>query len=127
MKTRFIVTTIILGFIILVSNIPPMRYLLDYIIDDKHYRYSDYNGHFAIIDRSGHNVKGVLSFFKDYQKKNNLQDQKLYRLFYKNPLAFWRWYTYFGDDPRYNLPYMSWNEIKKRRVKNRENDYYQDF
>jgi hypothetical protein len=125
MKTRFIVTLSILGFIILISNLPPLRYLLDYIIDEKHYRYSDYNGEFSIIDRSGSNVDGLLMSFKDYSENNNLKDKNLYRLFYKNPLAFWRWYSYFSNDPRYELPYMNWNEIKKRRVKKNKN--YQHF
>jgi hypothetical protein len=127
MKAKILIPLLLVSVVILISNLPPVRYLLDYIIDDKHYRYSNYNGGFAIIDRSGHNVKGVLSFFEDYNKNNFIKNKKLYRLFYKNPLAFWRWYSYFGDDPRYELPYMNWNEIKKTRFKGEENDYYQDF
>ena len=125
MKAKMVLPTLIIGFIILISNLPPLRYLLDYIIDEKHYRYSDYNGEFSIIDRSGCNVDGLLMSFKDYSEKNSLKDKNLYRLFYKNPFAFWRWYSYFNGDPRYELPYMDWDEIKKRRVK--KNDDYQDF
>jgi hypothetical protein len=109
LKNKNLTGLLILGFIILISNLPPLRYLLDYIIDEKHYRYSDYNGEFSIIDRSGSNVDGLLMSFKDYSENNNLKNKNLYRLFYKNPLAFWRWYSYFSNDPRYELPYMNWN------------------
>jgi hypothetical protein len=125
MKNKYYLLMTLLGLIILISNSPPLRYLLDYIIDDKHYRYSSYDGEFSIIDRGGSNVDGLLMSFKDYSENNNLKNKNLYRLFYKNPFAFWRWYSYFSNDPRYQLPYMNWNEIKKRRVK--KNDDYQDF
>ncbi|WP_461788650.1 hypothetical protein [Pedobacter sp.] len=32
-------------------------------------------------------------------------DRILYRTFWKNPFAFWRWHTYFNGDERYKLPY----------------------
>ncbi len=40
--------------------------MLDYIIDDRHYRYSSYDGQFAIIDRSGHTVNDVTGDFNNY-------------------------------------------------------------
>lgn len=46
----------------------------------------------------------------------NLKDKKMYRLFSKNPLAFWRWRLYFFDE-RYQLPYKDWAEIEKVRAK----------
>jgi hypothetical protein len=121
MKAKMVLPTLIIGFIVLISNLPPLKYWLNYIIDEKHYRYSSYYGEFTIIDRSISNVKGVLLSFDEYKKTYQLKNQNLYRIFYKNPLAFWRWHSYFGNDPRYNLPYMNWNEIKKRRIKITEN------
>lgn len=123
MKVKIIMPLLFFGIIILVSNLPPIRYFLDYIIDEKHYRYSSYDGQFAFIDRSGHTVNDVTGAFNNYQQKNKLKDQKLYRLFYKNPLAFWRWYSYFNHDIRYDFPFMNWNEIEKKRGKIRDHDY----
>ena len=42
------------------------------------------------------------------------KDTVVYRLFWKNPLAFWRWAEYFNDK-RYDLPYKSWESIRKKR------------
>lgn len=97
-----------MGFVVVLSNIPPVSYIFDYIFDDKHYRYKNYSGIFDVTDRSGNNVKGVRNSFKEYVKSNNLKptDTILYRTFWKNPLAFWRWHTYFNaKDERYKLPY----------------------
>jgi len=42
------------------------------------------------------------------------KDKNIYRLFAKNPFAFWRWWSYFYDE-RYHFPYKNWEEIKKIR------------
>lgn len=94
--------------IVVVSNIPPFSYIFDYALDEKHYRYRNHSGSFDVTDRSGNNLKGVESSFKEFVKNNKLKpiDTILYRNFWKNPLAFWRWHSYFNvKDERYGLPY----------------------
>jgi len=105
MKKIYIIVTIVVIFL---SNVPPISYIFDYVIDEKHYRYSNHSGSFDVTDRSGSNLKGVEGSFKEFVKSRELKpiDTILYRTFWKNPLAFWRWHTYFNSkDKRYKLPY----------------------
>jgi hypothetical protein len=54
-------------------------------------------------------------------------DSVIYRLFSKNPLAFWRINKYFTD-PKYKLPYRSWAKIKiKRKYELKNSNNWQDF
>jgi hypothetical protein len=48
------------------------------------------------------------------KKSMPLKSLKRHRLFSKNPLSFWRWASYFSDK-RYELPYLNWDEVRKRR------------
>jgi hypothetical protein len=47
-------------------------------------------------------------------KKKEKNDTTLYRLFNKNPFAFWRIKSFFTD-PKYKLPYKNWKEIERKR------------
>lgn len=111
---KFLIT--IAGIIIL-SNTYPFTQLLKISVDERHYRYSNYNGSFTFyefMDRNFEMMKsshdGCLSY------RPNLKDKRLYRVFSKNPLAFWRWRLYFFDE-RYKLPYKNWADIEKTRIK----------
>ena len=107
MKKKYILI-ILTGITIILSNIPPLSYLFDYVLDENHYRYSNDSGNFDVTDRSGNNIIGIKESFKEYVKTNKVQeaDTVLYRKFWKNPIAFWRWHTYFNTkDDRYKLPY----------------------
>jgi hypothetical protein len=101
--------------IIILSNVSPFVWMFKNFVDERHYRYSNYNGSFTFYEFMSRDFemmkrshKGCLSY------RPSLKDKNVYRLFTKNPFAFWRWRLYFFDE-RYKLPYKSWEEIKKRR------------
>ena len=56
----------------------------------------------------------MFGLFESFKQKHPEKPPVVYRLFWKNPLAFWRWSDYLSDDPHYKLPYKDWNEIKKK-------------
>ncbi|MFC1225857.1 hypothetical protein ACFE6N_18785 [Pedobacter sp. BG31] len=109
MKKKYILI-ILTCITIILSNIPPVHYLFDYTLDEKHYRYRNASGNFDVADRSGNNIIGIKESFKAYVKSNKVKEEDaiLYRTFWKNPIAFWRWHSYFNTkDERYKLPYKN--------------------
>lgn len=129
MKKKLIIVGII---VLVVFNLHPLRTIMEVFIDEDHYRYTNYSGSFTVsekpfkVDRRYPQVIKGFHAFKD-DKKPNSKDTILYRLFWRNPLAFWRWRGYFTEE-RYKLPYMDFDEVKKRRGKNWVGDnYYQRF
>ncbi|MCZ2458284.1 MAG: hypothetical protein LC128_01545 [Chitinophagales bacterium] len=122
----------IIGIILfmIISNLPPLKGVFGLILDDDYYRYSNGDGSltFSEIPFKGrlYNLSPIVpkSFIQTHPNTN---DTLVYRLFWKNPLYFWRWGEYFYDK-RYELPYKSWHEIRKKRgydLKNSNN--WQDF
>jgi len=59
-------------------------------------------------------------------KKQNSADTVLYRLCRKNILKFWNWGNYILQE-KFNLPYISWQEIASRRGKLTAKSGFQDF
>lgn len=112
---------IVCSIIIVIANIPPVSSLFRFFLDEKHYRYSNYDGSntsYEFMSRDYNLMKRLhTACLQDYP---NQKDKKLYRLFAKNPLAFWRWRLYFFDE-RYDLPYKNWNEIERLRKKKSKN------
>lgn len=107
---------IIASAIILLTNLPPFNQILKALVDEGHYRYSNYDGSFTSYEFVSRNFKMVESAHRVCLRHSPaLKDKKLYRLFSKNPLAFWRWGLYFFDE-RYKLPYKNWEDIKKTRM-----------
>jgi hypothetical protein len=109
----------IVGILIL-SNVFPLKQLIKLLADERHYRYSNFDGSHTTVEFKSRGFgmmkkmhQSCLSYHP-YQK-----DKQLYRLFPKNPLAFWRWKDYFFDE-RYRLPYKNWNAIRKVRGKVKE-------
>jgi hypothetical protein len=102
-------------FFFIVSNLPPINALFTALFDEGHYRYSNANGSFTAVDilSRKYNLAKIVpdSFLKEHI---NSTDSIVYRTFWKNPLAFWRWAEYFTD-PRYELPYKNWQSIHKIR------------
>ncbi|KQB99369.1 hypothetical protein AQF98_17505 [Pedobacter sp. Hv1] len=97
------------------SNIPPFTGIFRFFLDQKHYRYSNSDGtstFYEFMSRDFEMAKRRQAHC--LLKKPDLKDRKHYRLFSKNPLAFWRWRLYFFDE-RYKLPYKNWEEIEKTR------------
>lgn len=110
MKRTYILAFFLIILVVTLSNIPPISYIFDYALDDKHYRYANHSESFNVTDRSGNNIIGVKKSFKVYLIGNNLKpvDTVLYRTFWKNPFAFWRWHSYLNSkDDRYKLPYKN--------------------
>ena len=114
---------------LVVSNIPPIKSLYGLFIDEGHYRFSNGNGKATWIDNQFKNDHYHLnptvpkSFIEEFP---GTTDTIVYRTFWRNPLAFWRWGEYFYDK-RYKLPYKSWNEIRKRRPTSNYKTKWQDF
>jgi len=131
---------------IAVSNTPLGFGLIElFCVGEEPYQYSNADGTFTKINYKGFKFRAYpsyhyLSLYKSYQdgaepigkrlrKDYPNADTVVYRLFWKNPLCFWRWYWYLTDElEQYNFPYKSWNEIKKRRPKNfKRMEKWQDF
>lgn len=101
--------------IIFLSNLPPVYGLIRTFADWQSFRYSTYNGSVTFISFWDRNFEMMQRVHKGcLVARPNLKDKNMYRLFAKNPLAFWRWRAYFFDK-EYKLPYKSWDEIKKTR------------
>lgn len=104
----------IIGIIIL-SNMSPFVWFFKNFVDERHYRYSNYNGSNTFTEFKSRNFEMMKSVHRSCLLSHpNQKDRNIYRLFSKNPLAFWRWRLYLFDE-RYRLPYKDWKEIKKRR------------
>lgn len=143
---------IILLSIILISNIPPINKWIDFVFDDNHYSFSNADGTSTFIYQSfmggAFSVPKILSTTisdpavdtlgmggnsnippgKALRDKYPGADTVVYRLFWKNPLTFWRWGNYIFGDIKYDYPYKNWNEIKKhRRINHVVNSSFQSF
>ncbi len=104
----------------ILSNFPPLSYAFQFA-DEEHYQYSNYNGSNTTQERifKPGNLAWIKRLHQTWLAKNpNTPDKKLYRVFWKNPLAFWRWKSYFFDE-RYHLPYKNKEEILQIREKNK--------
>ncbi|WP_316819227.1 hypothetical protein [Pedobacter nyackensis] len=107
--------SIIVGCIVILSNVPPFTGLLKTFVDERHYRYSTYNGSFTFYEFMSRKFEMMNDIHKScLLSQPDLKDKQIYRVFTKNPLAFWRWGLYFFDE-RYKLPYKDWEGIKKIR------------
>jgi hypothetical protein len=101
--------------IVIVTNIPPVNGIIGAILNDGLYRYSNETGSYTKSEMQLFNSKvyyGQKTIYKPCMTTTG--DSILYRLFSKNPLKFWNWGEYFYRK-KYELPYKSWKEIRKRR------------
>ena len=105
----------------ILSNYAPLNLIFHTFTNEGYYQYSNYNGS-NTIEEGVHKGYGLALMKRLHQAWINenpqAPDKKLYRIFWKNPLAFWRWKGYFKDE-RYELPFKDWNEIKMLREKNK--------
>ena len=88
--------------------------MCDWVLDPRHYRFSNNSGDFYLVNPNGSEFDGIEELFSSYikERKNTpIEDTTLYRLFWRNPLTFWRYHNYLN--PIYNLPYKNKNEILK--------------
>ena len=106
--------------IIIISNIPGFTHFFSFFVDNKghteDFRFSNTDGGYMNgLDFKGPHFEGIIRLHKEYiDSFPEKKDKKLYRLFWRNPLIFWRWGLYFYDE-RYALPYKDIDEIKKIR------------
>ena len=115
---------IVLFIAILFLNMLPIDKLFS---DGSYYRYSNNNGSVTFIEFKARDFEMMNRWFQSYRQVHPEADSIMYRLFKKNPLAFWRWRQYCWGK-RYKLPYKSWSEIKFVRGKDPENKTgFQDF
>ncbi len=109
----------------ILTNVSTCHEVAIIVADTNHYRYSNSNGIFTFIEESkGRDTAMLNRWFSEYKKETN--DTILYRLFSKNPLAFWRYVDYFND-PKYKLPFKDWNEILMKRGEIKSLDRWQNF
>ncbi len=153
MKKKFKQLSIGVIIVIIVTNIPPVNTWIDLIVDQYHYCYSNADGtvtHIHDFFKGGPfyvpkvlstvkveripDTMGLGPYYKVLPPGTDLRnhypgaDTVMYRLFWKNPLTFWRWRDYVFNNEKYNFPYKSWIEIKKhRRIHQAENSTFQDF
>lgn len=119
MKKRTKIIIISVGVvIIIVSNIPPIKYITRMLERDKGiYTYGSKNTPNSFFSEHGlgpdrlvyFQWKEDTSYIREHPE--SLKDT-FYRTFYINPLCFWRWGDYLFDE-RYTLPYKSKEDIKK--------------
>ncbi|SFH08662.1 hypothetical protein SAMN04489864_1055 [Pedobacter insulae] len=111
--------TVLIFFIL--SNYPPLDLVFHTFTNEGYYKYTNYDGS-NIMQEGVHKNYGLDRIKRLHQfwlnKNHEAPDKALYRVFWKNPLAFWRWKNYFQDE-RYKLPYKDWDEIKALAEKNK--------
>jgi hypothetical protein len=107
--------------ILLITNWPGFKNITG--LNDWYYRYSNISGTFTALEvpMQGRLFKKppkgefILNRPNFYGCRAMPQgDTVVYRLFYINPLKFWRWGEYTFDW-RYRLPYSNWKNIEKQR------------
>jgi len=138
MKKHMGCLSVVLIFLICISNLKFISIWLDEKTGNAAYPYSNADGTstsygFAslqgdkaypnnktisiLIDTTEYNRSMTSPASRLWEKYPNA-DTIVYRVFKKNPFYFWRWSQYIFGDERYSFPYKSWDEIKKRRPKN---------
>lgn len=112
---RYKKLTAILVIVIVASNIPPLSSIF-HLFDGRLYRYSNADGSFTFQEIWSRDYDNMMRVYHHEQKQWTIKDKKVYRLFDKNPLIFWRWRSYYTDK-RYQLHYKNWKEIERVRDK----------
>lgn len=110
-KTRSILIAVVV--IILLINIPPIKYIFSLAEDGKYFRYNNNSGSFTFTEFKARDYEMMERRLQNFMKKGN-SETTVYRLFGKSVWRVWRWGDYFFDD-RYKLPYMSWEKISRSR------------
>jgi hypothetical protein len=120
---RSLITIITIFFLLLLINIPPIKFLLG--TDDC--QYSNADGSFTYDEMSFNDRDFAMGIrrFDDF-KVLHPGDTILYRLCPRNPLYIWKYGDYLFSK-KYRLPYRSWKEIESARgyIVHRSN--FQDF
>jgi len=106
---------IVVVCVIAVANIQPFSAIFRLFLDERHYQYSNYNGSSTFSEFMSRDFQmAKRRHYRCLLASPELKDRQMYRIFSKNPLAFWRWRLYFYDE-KYKLPYRDFEQIKKER------------
>ena len=124
-KNKKVKYGILLLVIVSLANFTPLHQIFNLIADSNHYRYSSATGNFTFTEEMGGRDTAMLYRWFDAYKAEK-KDTVLYRLFYKNPLAFWRYKSYLTD-LKYKLPYKSWSKINLVRKDTKYLGKWQNF
>ncbi|MBN9296847.1 MAG: hypothetical protein J0I41_07535 [Filimonas sp.] len=108
--------------LLVIINLPPIAAPLRTIIDDNQFRYSNADGSYTIQEhffkarlmREPYTNKVHQDFIKRYP---GTTDTIIYRLYWRNPLCFWRWGYYLFDKRYSTFQYKNWDKIKEVRDK----------
>jgi hypothetical protein len=117
---------IVIAILVLAANLPPCKQVLTILTSDGYYRYSTGKGSFTFEEIKARNYDMMRRRYTSFKYERKSADTVLFRLFNRSPLHFWRWGDYLIDE-RYNLPYKSWEAIKKERGAVENKSGYQDF
>ncbi len=138
----------VLGIImfIVISNNPIASWMIDSILGQDYYAYSNGDGTLTLWCGSFKETSYPNGMSLSLTKIDSLHtgeiepagvtlrrlypnaDTTIYRLFWKNPFKFWHWWQYISKDHKYDFPYKSWEEIEARRPKDfKRNNQYQHF
>jgi hypothetical protein len=110
--------------VIVFSNILPLDKMFS---NGSFYRYSNNDGSVTFAEFKTRDFEMMNRRFESHKTMTKNDNDTIYRLFKKNPFAFWRWGQYFFDK-RYKLTYKDWSEIKAVRGNELENKTgFQDF
>ena len=146
-KYKIIKICILLVTIILFVNIPLVTLMIDSVLHQDYYDYSNGDGTFTLWCGSFKEEPYPNGLTLSLTTIDTLQegetkpvgaqlreiypnaDTVIYRLFYKNPFKFWHWYEYlFTKDHKFDFPYKSWQEIYAKRPKDfKINPQWQQF
>ena len=126
MKKRTLM--ILLGSIIIFSNLPIVNTEVLKLTDSNNFRYSNNNATFTYIEnfdifRNWISDEVVFNFIS--QTRPELHNMELYRLYRINPLCFWRWRYYLSVS--FQFKYKSWDDIKYDREPFKPNNMWQKF
>jgi hypothetical protein len=110
--------------VIITSNFPPFSVIFS--LFNGPYRYSNADGTFTFQEIWLRDYDNMMRVYEHERPGFKLKDKRVYRLFRKNPLVFWRWRAYFIDK-RYGLPFKDWDEIKRLRDKKQSQRFFGDF
>lgn len=125
-KRKAIFYSALVGLVVILSNISPIHNIFSLFLDINHSKYSNATGEFTFIEEWKGRDIAMMNRWHENFKKTEKKDTILYRLFTKNPLAFWRIKSFFTDS-KYQLPYENWEEIERRRGKIKDLGRFQNF
>jgi hypothetical protein len=117
-KKKWLRLVLIISGIMALCNLPGPSDFFEMWVDHNHYRFSNGDGTYTVIDNMFKNDRWRFKrklIDPDFFAQCPHADSSMYRLFTKNPFAFWRYGKYFLDK-RYTLPFAKWEDVKKRRT-----------